>query len=89
MAQLREKEPKRLALYQFTAAFIRAFANMANEMKEAGYTAAEIDAIKAEADHFEKARNEVKLASGDYIVLKMISPNCRWRFSNFFTSTSR
>ncbi|SDX63480.1 type I restriction enzyme, R subunit [Collimonas sp. OK242] len=76
-AQLKENEPKRLALYKFTAGFIRAFANLANEMEQAGYTLAEIDAIKAEADHFEKARNEVKLASGDYIDLKMYEPAMR------------
>lgn len=75
--QLKENEPKRLALYKFTAWFIRAFANLANEMEQAGYTPAEIDAIKAEADHFEKARNEVKLASGDYIDLKMYEPAMR------------
>lgn len=76
-AQLKENEPKRLALYKFTAGFIRAYANLANEMEQAGYTPVEIDTIKAEADHFEKARNEVKLASGDYIDLKMYEPAMR------------
>lgn len=75
--QLKENEPKRLALYKFTAGFIRAYANLANEMEQAGYTQTEIDAIKAEVDHFEKARNEVKLASGDYIDLKMYEPAMR------------
>jgi type I restriction enzyme R subunit len=76
-AQLKENEPKRLALYKFTAGFIRAYANLANEMEQAGFTAAEIAAIKAETEHFEKARNEVKLASGDYIDLKMYEPAMR------------
>lgn len=76
-AQLKENEPKRLALYKFTAGLIRAYANVANEMEQAGYTPAEIDAIKAEIDHFEKVRNEVKLASGDYIDLKMYEPAMR------------
>jgi len=76
-AQLKENEPKRLALYKFTAGFIRAYTNLANEMEQAGYTPAEIDAIKAETDHFEKARTEVKLASGDYIDLKMYEPAMR------------
>ena len=38
---------------------------------------AEIEAIKAEVDHYEKVRNEVKLASGDYIDLKMYEPAMR------------
>ena len=57
--------------------FVRAYANLANEMAEAGYTDAEIEAIKAEVDHYEKVRNEVKLASGDYIDLKMYEPAMR------------
>jgi type I restriction enzyme R subunit len=74
---LKEAEPKRLALYKLTAALLRAYANIANEMNEAGYTDAEISAIKADVDHFEKVRSEVKLASGDYIDLKMYEPAMR------------
>lgn len=74
---LKENEPKRIALYKLTASLIRAYANIANEMTEAGYTAAEIEKIKKEVDHFEKARMEVKLASGDYIDLKMYEPAMR------------
>ena len=76
-AQLKENEPKRLALYKFTSGFIRAYASLANEMEQAGFTQAEITTIKAETEHVEKARNEVKLASGDYIDLKMYEPAMR------------
>ena len=75
--QLKANEPNRLALYKHVAAFTRAYANLANELTEAGYTDAEIAKLKAEADHFEKVRNEVKLASGDYIDLKMYEPAMR------------
>ncbi|MEW6296021.1 MAG: HsdR family type I site-specific deoxyribonuclease [Candidatus Diapherotrites archaeon] len=75
--QLKENEPKRLTLYKLTAAFIRAFANLANDLEEAGYSPAEIDQIKAEVDRYEKVRTEVKLASGDYIDLKMYEPAMR------------
>ena len=75
--QLTANEPKRFALYKQVAAFVRAFAELANELEEAGYSAREIDALKAEVDHYEKARNEVKLASGDYIDLKMYEPAMR------------
>ena len=74
---LKENEPKRIALYKLTASFIRAYANLANEMLEAGYAPGETEQIKAEVDHFEKARMEVKLASGDYIDLKMYEPAMR------------
>jgi type I restriction enzyme R subunit len=74
---LKENEPKRVALYKFAASLIRAFANIANELPEAGYTPQEIEQIKQEVDYYEKVRSEVKLASGDYIDLKVYEPAMR------------
>ncbi len=75
--QLRANEPNRLALYTHVAALVRAFADLANELPEAGYSPADIDALKNEVDHYEKVRAEVKLGSGDYIDLKMYEPAMR------------
>ena len=75
--QLKDNEPKRVALYKLAAAFLRAYANLANEMHDAGYSDTEAREIKAEVDHYEKARQEVKLASGDYIDMKMYEPAMR------------
>ena len=75
--QLKANEQKRLTLYKLVAAFLRAYANIANEMSEAGYSHAEAREIKAEVDRYEKVRQEVKLASGDYIDLKMYEPAMR------------
>ena len=74
---LKDNEPKRIALYKLTVSLIRAYANLANEMPEAGYTPQETAAIQAEVAHFENVRSEVKLASGDYIDLKMYEPAMR------------
>lgn len=74
---LKENEPKRLTLYKLAASLLRAYADIAGEMAEAGYTDAEAQAIKKEVEHYEKVRNEVKLASGDYIDLKMYEPAMR------------
>ena len=57
--QLKENEPKRLSLYKHVAEYVRAYANLANEMDEAGYTTQEIEAIKAEVSQFAKVREEV------------------------------
>jgi type I restriction enzyme R subunit len=76
-AQLKDNEPNRLTLYKQVAALVRAYANLAPEMEEAGYTANQTATIKAEVGHFEKVRTEVKLASGDYIDLKMYEPAMR------------
>ena len=74
---LKAAEPKRLALYKMAAALLRAYADIASEMAEAGYSDAEIEVIRGDVDHFEKVRNEVKLASGDYVDLKMYEPAMR------------
>lgn len=74
---LKEREPRRIALYKFTVSLIRAYANLANEMAEAGYSQPEIETIKQEVDHYEKVRGEVKLASYDYKDLKMFEPAMR------------
>ena len=75
--QLKENESKRVALYKLTVSLIRAYADIANEMIEAGYNATQTELIKQEADHFEKVRSEVKIASGDYIDMKMYEPAMR------------
>ncbi len=75
--QLKDNEPKRVALYRLAAGFLRSYANLANEMREAGYSEAEAQEINAEVDHYEKVRAEVKLASGDYVDMKMYEPAMR------------
>ena len=46
-------------------------------MQEAGYSDGEIEEIKAEVNHYENLRREVKLASGDYIDMKIYEPAMR------------
>lgn len=74
---LKENEPKRLTLYKLTASLIRAYAEIANDLDEAGYDTSAAAALKSEVEHFEKVRSEVKLASGDYVDLKMFEPAMR------------
>ena len=74
---LKTNEAKRVTLYKLTVSLIRAYANLANEMPEAGYSQEQIEQIKREVGDYEKVRGEVKLASGDYIDLKMYEPAMR------------
>lgn len=74
---LKDNEPRRVALYKLVAALVRAYANLANELPEAGYRGPEIEALKREVAYYEQVRSEVKLASGDYIDLKMYEPAMR------------
>ncbi|KAB2949522.1 MAG: HsdR family type I site-specific deoxyribonuclease [Phycisphaerae bacterium] len=75
--QLKDNEPKRVALYKLVAALTRAYANLANEMAEAGYSNSEAAEVRAEVAHHEKVREEVKLASGDYVDMKVYEPAMR------------
>ena len=81
--QIKANEQKRIKLYKFTAALVRAYANLANEMEEAGYTATEAKNIKEEVKDYEYVRHQVKLASGDYIDLKMYEPDMRHLLDNY------
>lgn len=74
---LKENEPRRLALYKESGSFIRTYAALANEMADAGYSPEAIEEIKAEVQHFESVRTEVKMASGDYIDMKVYEPSMR------------
>lgn len=46
-------------------------------MPQAGYSEADIEAVRQEVRHFEQVREEVKLASGDYLDMKMFEPAMR------------
>ena len=76
-AQLKANEPQRLKLYKLTSSLVRAYANVASEMTEAGYSDAEASAIKDEVAYYENLRNQVKLHSGDAIDLKQYEPAMR------------
>ncbi len=83
---LKDNESKRVALYKNTAALIRAYANIANEMKEAGYTEQEFEAIKKEVTYYDNVRSEVKLSSGDYVDMKMLEPAMRHLIDTYIKS---
>ncbi len=74
---LKDTEPRRVALYKATISLIRAYANLADEMIDAGYTVAETEKIKTEVKYFENLRKEIQIASGDYIDLKQYEPAMR------------
>jgi type I restriction enzyme, R subunit len=74
---IQTNERKRVALYKSVGELVRAYANLANEMEQAGYTDTEAQEVKSEVQHYEKVREEVKMASGDYIDMKLYEPAMR------------
>jgi type I restriction enzyme R subunit len=84
--ELQETEPKRLALYKHTVALIRAYADIANEMRKAGYTPEEIEQIKKDVKHYEDVRSGIKITSGDYIDLKAYEPDMRHLIDTYISA---
>ncbi|HDS6843726.1 HsdR family type I site-specific deoxyribonuclease [Morganella morganii] len=74
---LGEKEALRLSFYQNVARLLRAYASLANEMQEAGYTDEEVENIRAEVAKFERLRYDIKLTSGDLLDMKRFEPAMR------------
>jgi len=74
---LKESEPQRNALYKNTVSLIRAYANIADEMSEAGYSESEIVNIKSEVDQYLKLREEIRRASGETLDMKTYEADMR------------
>ncbi len=75
--ELKDTEPRRVLLYKLTIALIRAYANIADEMADAGYSEAESAKIKNDVKKFEELRRLIQIASGDYVDLKQYEPAMR------------
>ena len=65
---LEKHQRQRVELYRGTAALMRAYAKVCDELDLAGYSKEQIVLIREEVELFANARDAVKLASGDYII---------------------
>jgi len=74
---LKDTEPRRVAYYQTATALLRAYANIADEMSEAGYSERQAARLAEDVRHYEALRREIQLASGDYVDLKQYEPAMR------------
>ncbi len=74
---LLEHEPQRVALYKATASLLRAYANLADELEQAGYAAAEITRIKQQVEHYLHLREIIRMASGEMLDLKPFEADMR------------
>jgi type I restriction enzyme R subunit len=74
---LTEREPQRASLYKLTAALVRSYANIADDLVEAGYTDSEIARIKSDLDRFVKLRDVIRHASGEVLDIKPYEADMR------------
>jgi type I restriction enzyme, R subunit len=76
-SDLQERESLRAALYKATAALVRAYANIADELEPAGYSASEIALIKQQLNRYVNIRDTIRNASGESLDLKAYEADMR------------
>lgn len=81
--ELKAREVQRTALYKGTVAFIRAYANIADDMVAAGYTEDEANHIKHRLDFYLVLREEIRRASGESLDLKTYEADMRHLIDNY------
>ncbi len=80
---LKANEVKRNALYKHTVVLIRAYANIAAEMSEAGYTEKETEEIKKSLDNYLRLREIIRRASGETLDMKPYEADMRFLIDNY------
>ena len=76
-ADLKEREPQRAALYKATVALVRAYANIADDLEPAGYSAADINRVRQQIKTYLDIREIVRKASGESLDLKPFEADMR------------
>jgi type I restriction enzyme R subunit len=74
---LKAHETQRVALYKASAALVRAYANIADDLPQAGYSEPQIAHIKQDLDRYLKLRDIIRQASGETIDLKAYEADMR------------
>jgi type I restriction enzyme R subunit len=74
---LTETEPLRISFYKATATFLRAYADIAQNLTEAGYSDAEIDALTKETEFYSDTRAAIKKHAGEELDIKPYEADMR------------
>jgi type I restriction enzyme, R subunit len=74
---LKEREPKRTALYKGTVALLRAYGNIADDLSEAGYSESDVARIKQQLKHYVDLRDTIRNAAGETLDLKPYEADMR------------
>jgi type I restriction enzyme R subunit len=74
---LSETEPLRVSFYKAVAKFVRAYADIAQNLSEAGYSAAEIADLEKEIEFFNETRAAIKKHSGEELDIKPYEADMR------------
>jgi type I restriction enzyme R subunit len=76
-ADLQTHEPQRAGLYKATISLVRAFANIKDELAQAGYSPEDVARINKQVEHYLNVREIVRKASGESLDLKAYEADMR------------
>ncbi len=74
---LQEREPQRASLYKAVVSFVRAFANISDEMEGVGYSEDDVTRIRKLLDHYVKLRDTIRNAAGETLDAKAYEADMR------------
>lgn len=74
---LSDTEPLRITFYKAVATFMRAYADIAQDLDAAGYSDAEAAVLKKEVDFYGDTRNSIKKHSGEELDIKPYEADMR------------
>ena len=80
---LNETEALRISFYKAVAVYVRAFAAIAQDLAEAGYTASEAAAIKQEVEFYGEIRSAIKKHSGEELDIKPYEADMRHLLNSY------
>ena len=74
---LTDTEPLRITFYKSVATFVRSYADIAQDLSEAGYSDAECSALQKEVDFYGEVRSAIKKHSGEELDIKPYEADMR------------
>jgi type I restriction enzyme R subunit len=80
---LQEREPLRMAYYKAVAELTRAYAALANELSEAGFSAAEANRITRQRDKALDWRQVIRLGAGENLDIKAYEADMRYLIDSY------
>ncbi|MHB1274189.1 MAG: type I restriction endonuclease subunit R [Rhodanobacter sp.] len=76
-SDLKEREPRRVALYKAAVALLRAYGNLADDLAGAGYSGIDVARIKGDVRRYTDLREVIRRASGETLDLKPYEADMR------------
>jgi type I restriction enzyme R subunit len=85
---LANTEPLRITFYKSVATFVRAFADIAQDLTEAGYSDAKAAALQKEVEFYGETRKQIKMHSGEELDIKPYEADMRRLLNTYVQADS-